>query len=235
MDTFLLNLILAGSLALAGCSDKKPAEQAQASAPAKEAVMAKPETPTPAANVVVPVDELTPPTAAEVGSPDEVGVIDTDMGRIVLEFFPDVAPVHVANFKKLARAGFYDGTTFHRVVPGFVIQGGDPNSKDDNPRNDGMGGPPWRVKAEFNDKLHVKGILSMARSQDFNSAGSQFFVCLGRAKNLDNEYTVFGNVISGIETVDDIGKTARDPQRNPDQPAVTMKSVRIMKRSEAGL
>jgi len=183
----------------------------------------------------VPVEQLTPPTAAEAGSPDEVGVIDTDYGRIVVEFFTDLAPIHVANMKKLARSGFYDGTTFHRVVPGFVIQGGDPNSKDDDPRNDGLGGPPWHVQAEFNDRPHVKGTLSMARSQDPNSAGSQFFICLDRTKNLDNQYTNFGKVISGIEVVEDIGKESRDPRTDANKPAVKIRSIRIVKRGELGL
>ena len=180
----------------------------------------------------VPVEQLTPPTAEEAGDPDEVGVIDTDYGKIVLEFFADVAPIHVANMKKLARAGFYDGTTFHRVVPGFVIQGGDPNSRDDDPRNDGLGGPPWHVKAEFNDRPHLKGTLSMARSPDPNSAGSQFFICLDRTKNLDNEYTVFGKVLKGIEVVDDIGREARDPRTDAAKPAVKIRSIRIVKRGE---
>jgi peptidyl-prolyl cis-trans isomerase B (cyclophilin B) len=182
--------------------------------------------------------KLTPPTAADLGDTTEVAVISTAKGDITVEFFPSLAPMHVANFKKLARAGFYDGTTFHRVIPGFVIQGGDPNTKDSDPTNDGMGGPGYTVKAEFNSTLHVKGILSMARSSDPNSAGSQFFICLGRAEHLDNQYTVFGKVIKGIEVVDAIGSVARNPMDPHERtmPAVAMKSVRIVKRSSiAGL
>ncbi len=177
---------------------------------------------------------LTPPTLADVGDTSEVAVIETDKGSIVLEFFPDAAPLHVANFKKLARAEFYDGTTFHRVLPGFVIQGGDPNSKDDNPNNDGMGGPGYGVKAEFNDKPHVHGTLSMARSGDPNSAGSQFFICLGRAAQLDEKYTAFGQVIKGLDVVDKIGSIRRDPSNKYDRklPAEVMRKVRIVKRSE---
>jgi len=177
--------------------------------------------------------ELTAPTIEEVGDTSEVAVISTAKGDFTVEFFPAVAPLHVANFKKLARAGFYDGTTFHRVLPGFVIQGGDPNTKDSDPNNDGMGGPPWKVKAEFNDILHEKGILSMARSQDINSAGSQFFVCLGRTPHLDNKYTVFGKVIRGIETVDAIGAMKRDPSNPHDRtlPAVIIRSVKVVSRS----
>ncbi len=177
--------------------------------------------------------ELTPPTKAEVGDPNEVGVIDTDLGKIVIEFFPDIAPLHVANFKKLAKAGFYDGTTFHRVIPEFVIQGGDPNSKDGDPYNDGTGGPPWTVAAEFSETPHDKGILSMARSGgDINSAGSQFFICLSRerTKSLDNQYTVFGRVIEGLEVVEKIGAKKRDPRKDAKNPAVAMNKVTIVKK-----
>lgn len=174
-----------------------------------------------------------PPTMADVGDTNEVAVISTPKGEMVLEFYPKLAPLHVANFKKLAKAGFYDGTTFHRVVPGFVIQGGDPNSKDSDPSNDGTGGPGYSVKAEFNPTPHEKGILSMARSQDVNSAGSQFFVCLGKAASLDNKYTVFGKIIKGIDVVDAIGKQKRDPSNPQDRaaPAVVMSKVKIVNRS----
>jgi len=174
-----------------------------------------------------------PPTMADIGDTNEVAVISTPKGEIVAEFYPKLAPMHVANFKKLAKAGFYDGTTFHRVVPGFVIQGGDPNSKDSDPSNDGMGGPGYSVKAEFSDVLHEKGILSMARSQDVNSAGSQFFVVLARAPHLDNKYTVFGKVIKGIDVVDAIGKQKRDPSNPQDRAAaaVVMTKVKIVQKS----
>lgn len=179
------------------------------------------------------VSKWAPPTMADVGDSNEVAVISTPKGEIVVEFYPKIAPMHVANFKKLAKAGFYDGTTFHRVVPGFVIQGGDPNSKDSDHSNDGMGGPGYSVKAEFSEVLHEKGILSMARSSDPNSAGSQFFICLGRTPHLDNKYTVFGKVIKGIDVVDAIGKQKRDPSNPQDRvsPAVVMKQVRITQRS----
>jgi len=177
--------------------------------------------------------KLPPPTKADIGDTTEVAVIHTIKGEIVLEFFPSVAPMHVANFKKLTRTGFYDGTTFHRVVPGFVIQGGDPNSKDSDPSNDGTGGPGYSVKAEFNSIPHEKGILSMARSQDPNSAGSQFFICLGRAASLDNQYTVFGKVIKGQDVVDAIGAMKRNPMEPNDRnlAAVVMQSVKLVKRS----
>ena len=177
-------------------------------------------------------EPLTRPTAEDLGLTDEVAVIETDIGEIVLEFFPDIAPMHVANFKKLASYGFYDSTTFHRVVPGFVIQGGDPKSKDPYPENDGTGGPPWTVAAEFSETPHDKGILSMARSRDINSAGSQFFICLSRekTKQLDGQYTVFGKVIKGIEVVEKIGAVERDPRKDAKNPAVMMKKVTIVKK-----
>lgn len=185
-----------------------------------------------------PKSKYLPPTLADVGDTTEVAVINTTKGEIVLEFYPSLAPIHVANFKKLTRAGYYDGTTFHRVVPGFVIQGGDINSKDNDPTNDGQGGPGYTIKAEFNSTPHVKGILSMARTPDPNSAGSQFFICLGRASNLDNQYTVFGKVIKGLDVVDAIGAVERNPA-NPEHQKMTpvkMTSVKLVKRSAlAGL
>ena len=116
--------------------------------------------------------------------------IETDFGTIELELWPDAAPLHVANFRKLARAGFYRGTGFHRIVPGFVIQGG-------CPEGDGTGGPGWTVPAEFNARRHVKGVLSMARASNPDSAGSQFFICHGVASSLNNQYTAFGQLVSG--------------------------------------
>jgi peptidyl-prolyl cis-trans isomerase B (cyclophilin B) len=131
-------------------------------------------------------------------------VIKTDKGEIVLRFFPDVAPVTVAGFLNLARSGFYDGTTFHRVEPGFVIQGGDPKSKDANAADVGTGGPGYYLPAEFNSRPHETGTLSMARSQSPNSGGSQFFICLAPQPGLDGEYTVFGETVSGMEVVNAI-------------------------------
>jgi len=163
--------------------------------------------------------------------PDEVAILDTTMGTIVLEFFPDVAPNHVKNFKKLARDKFYDGTTFHRVIPEFMIQGGCPKSKDDDPSNDGTGGPGWTVKAEFNSRPHVRGTLSMARSADPDSAGSQFFICVARARHLDGQYTNFGRVIAGMDVVDKIVKVARDSRDRPLE-NVTIRSVKIVPRAE---
>jgi cyclophilin family peptidyl-prolyl cis-trans isomerase len=170
---------------------------------------------------------------------EEVAVIETRHGKIVLRFFNDKAPLHVKNFKELAAKGFYDNTLFHRVIPGFMIQGGDPNTKDHaNRSRHGMGGPGHNVKAEFNDVSHVRGILSMARAQDPDSAGSQFFVVQKAAPFLDKNYTVFGQVVKmGTEregeestclaVVDRIVNEARDGNDNPRE-AVSM-TVKIVK------
>ncbi len=136
-------------------------------------------------------------------------------GDIVLKFYPDVAPNHAQNFCKLALQNFYDGTTFHRVIPGFMIQGGDPNSKNADRSNHGMGGPGYHIKAEFNNKPHKRGVLSMARAQDPDSAGSQFFICVADASFLDGQYTAFGEVISGMEIADRVVNAKRDGRDNP--------------------
>lgn len=148
---------------------------------------------------------------------DSKAVIETTLGNIELKFFPDVAPNHVDNFITLAKAGFYDKTIFHRVIPGFMIQGGDPNSKDHDKSSHGTGGPDHKVKAEFSDKPHKKGTLSMARSGHPDSAGSQFFICAGDAAFLDGQYSVFGEVVSGIEVVDKIVSQPRDARDNPNE------------------
>lgn len=131
-------------------------------------------------------------------------VIKTDKGDVVLQFYPEAAPVTVASFLHLARTGFYNGTTFHRVVPGFVAQGGDPKSKDPNAKDVGTGGPGYNLPAEFNSLKHETGTLAMARSQDPNSGGSQFYICLAPQPSLDGQYTVFGHVVSGMEVVNAI-------------------------------
>ena len=175
----------------------------------------------------------------------KVAVISTKFGDMVVEFFPDVAPKHVENFQILAEEGYYNGTTFHRVIPGFMIQGGDPNSKDLDRMNDGTGGragkffgigkendpESWTVPAEFNDTPHQRGTLSMARSQNIDSGSSQFFICHDNAPFLDGQYTVFGQLISGIEVVDEIVNSERDPRDNPiDRVEMT---VSLVDKSEA--
>jgi len=165
---------------------------------------------------------------SEAGNEDQTATIHVQVkgepwGDIRLKFFPDVAPDHVQNMVKLAKNKFYDGTTFHRVIPGFMIQGGDPNTKDPDRSRHGMGGPGHRVKAEFSNRPHRRGTLSMARSQDPDSAGSQFFICVADSKFLDGQYTVFGEVVSGMETVDRIVNAQRDGNDNPlDRIEMTM-------------
>jgi cyclophilin family peptidyl-prolyl cis-trans isomerase len=186
---------------------------------------------------------------------DAVAVISTKFGDMVVEFYPDIAPMHVESFTILAKEGYFDGTTFHRLIPGFVIQGGDPNSKDDNRMNDGTGGragkyfgigredasETWLIPGEFSDRLHVRGTLSMARTRDPNSASSQFFVCHAATPQLDKQYTVFGQVIKGLEVIDKIINENRPKKENPmysgpdgDNPyeKIEMK-VNILKRSDA--
>ncbi len=174
---------------------------------------------------------------------EKVGVISTRFGDIVVEFYPEVAPKHVESFQILAEQGYYDGTLFHRVIPGFVIQGGDPNTKGNNKATYGMGGhagkyygigkeddpESWMLPAEFNPTPHKRGILSMARSRDPNSAGSQFFICVANANQLDNQYTVFGNVIQGMDVVDRIVNLPTDQRDNPRE-RVEM-TVKIVPRS----
>ena len=160
-------------------------------------------------------------------SDNEFAVIETRLGDIELELQNDIAPGHVKNFKDLAGKGFYDGTTFHRVIPGFMIQGGDPNTKSDDRSTHGMGGPGYTIKAEFSSTPHTRGVLSMARSQDPDSAGSQFFVVVKDSSFLDNQYTVFGRVTKGMEVVDKIVSVPRDSKDNPDE-KVEMKSVKMI-------
>lgn len=160
------------------------------------------------------------PAAAKGG---ETAVIETTLGAIKIRFFPDKAPGHVENFKKLARAGFYDGATFHRVIPGFMIQGGDPNSKDNDRSNDGMGGSGTNIKAEFNDTHHKRGVVSMARAQSPDSASSQFFICVADAGFLDGQYTAFGEVTEGMDVADKIVSVKRDASDNPLEKVVMRK------------
>ena len=144
-------------------------------------------------------------------------IIETKFGNITLRFFPDVAPGHVKNFIDLAKKGFYDGTTFHRVIPGFMIQGGDPNSKNPDKKTHGAGGPGYMIKAEFNERPHKRGALSMARANNPDSAGSQFFICVKDSPFLDRQYTVFGEVASGMEAADKIVSQPRDASDNPNE------------------
>ncbi|MBS1717692.1 MAG: peptidylprolyl isomerase [Armatimonadetes bacterium] len=148
---------------------------------------------------------------------DPIAIITTDLGRIVVRFFPEKAPNHVANFLNLADSGFYNGTKFHRVIKGFMIQGGDPNSKSDDKDTWGMGGSGHNVKAEFTDMPHVRGVLSMARSQNPDSASSQFFIMHQATPQLNGQYSVFGQVIEGIDVVDKIVSVPTGDRDRPNQ------------------
>ncbi|MCA9001168.1 MAG: peptidylprolyl isomerase [Planctomycetes bacterium] len=157
-------------------------------------------------------------------------LVQTDAGDMTIEFFFDKAPGHVQNFVKLAKEGFYDGTRFHRVIPGFMIQGGDPNTKEGERNTWGTGGPGYQIKAEFNDVHHERGILSMARSQNPDSAGSQFFVCHGEAGFLDGQYTVFGRLVEGFEALDAIAEGACIPGGEGSSPIepVQVQSMKVL-------
>jgi peptidyl-prolyl cis-trans isomerase B (cyclophilin B) len=170
---------------------------------------------------------------APMNSSNEVAVIKTNEGDMVVQFWTDAAPNTVDNFKKLARQGFYDGTIFHRIVKGFMIQGGDPNSKDPAKENSyGEGGPGYNIKAEFNDHSHDRGVISMARGPDPDSAGSQFFICLASVHRLDHQYTTFGKLIKGEDVLGKIGDTpvTRNSMGEPSKPTkrVVIESVKIV-------
>ena len=144
-------------------------------------------------------------------------VIKTGFGDIKFSLLPDIAPETVRNFVTLAKKGFYDGTLFHRVIPGFMIQGGDPNTKNSDKSTWGQGGPGYNLKAEFSSRSHLRGIVSMARANDPDSAGSQFFIVTSDSTFLDKQYTVFGEVVDGIEVADKIVNLPRDGNDCPEQ------------------
>jgi len=164
----------------------------------------------------------------------EVAVIKTSKGELVLEFWAETAPKTVENFKKLARQGFYDGTAFHRIVKGFMIQGGDPLTKDPTKEDSyGTGGPGYRIKAEFSGRKHVRGVISMAWSADPDSAGSQFFICLDEAPHLNGQYTAFGKLIKGEDVLLRIGDTPTKPNKSGTEKSVpterlALESVKIV-------
>jgi peptidyl-prolyl cis-trans isomerase B (cyclophilin B) len=168
-----------------------------------------------------------------MNSSNEVAVIKTSEGDMVVQFWTDAAPNTVENFKKLARQGFYDGTIVHRIVKGFMIQGGDPNSKDPAKENSyGQGGPGYNIKAEFNDHSHDRGVISMARGPDPDSAGSQFFICLAPVHRLDHQYTTFGKLIKGQDVLEKIGDTSvtKNSMGEPSKPTkrVVIESIKIL-------
>lgn len=171
-------------------------------------------------------------SSGTAASPEEVAVLETTAGRMVIAFWPEVAPGTVANFKKLAGEGCFDGTAFHRIVKGFMIQGGDPLTRHpDQERLWGTGDPGYSLKAEFNDRPHVRGVISMARGENPDSAGSQFFICLEPAPFLDGQYTAFGCLVEGEEVLLRIGDTpvteGPDGERSRPLQRVEVRSVRI--------
>ncbi len=206
MKTNLLAPLFAVAVALVAGCEKKESPKAESAAPAPAA----------------PVSTKT----------NDVAVLKTTAGEMVVEFWPEVAPGTVSNFIALAKSGFYDGTAFHRIMKGFMIQGGDPLSKDlTKEAMWGQGGPGYNLKAEFNERPHQRGVLSMARSSDPNSAGSQFFICLGDASFLDRQYTAFGKVIKGDDVLGKIGDTPCVPSASgePSKPTtrIEVQSVKI--------
>lgn len=171
------------------------------------------------------------------GASDEVAVMETTKGKMVIEFWEKEAPQTVANFKKLARQGYYDGTGFHRIIKGFMIQGGDPKSKNPKAADLGTGDPGYKIKDEFNSHKHVPGVISMANSGTPNSAGSQFFLMHGAAPFLDGKYTAFGRVIEGMDVLNDIANTpvaanaVMGGEKSKPTEWTTLKSVKIVSRA----
>ena len=162
---------------------------------------------------------------------NEVAVIKTVAGEMVIEFWPDVAPKTVENFKPLAKKGFYDGTAFHRIIKGFMVQGGDPLTKDETQQNRwGTGDPGYKIKAEFNERSHKRGVISMARSQDPDSAGSQFFICHGDPSFLDRQYTAFGKLIKGDDVLEKLATCETGRQDRPVK-RQGVESVKIVDRA----
>ncbi len=170
------------------------------------------------------------------GVKNEVAVMQTDKGTVILGFYPEVAPKTVARFKELARQGFYDGVLFHRVIPGFVVQSGDPKTKDPNtpPMEYGTGGSGQTIPAEFSELKHKRGTLAMARAQDPNSADSQFYIALEAQPHLDGKYTIFGEVLKGMDVIDRIAAVETDARDVPREP-IHILSMKIVSREEAGL
>jgi len=162
-------------------------------------------------------------------TPSEQAVIKTSYGEMTIAFWPDVAPKTVENFKKLARKGFYDGTAFHRIIKGFMIQGGCPNTKAGEGGTPGTGGPGYQIKAEFNAKPHVRGVISMARSAHPDSAGSQFFICHGDASFLNRQYTAFGELVAGEDVLERIATvpTGGGGEKSTPIERVTLESIKI--------
>jgi len=231
------------ALALTACSPAgttQPATSGSTTTSSSSTVNETTATTSSAATTASAATGTTATTAAEENRPmdyykDKVAELHTSSGEIDIRFFPDAAPNHVKNFIDLAEKGFYNGTKFHRVIPGFMIQGGDPNTISGPPATWGTGGSGKHVDAEFNNIHHARGIVSMARAQDPNSASSQFFICVADSGFLDKQYTVFGQVTKGMDVADKIVSASRNAQDRPDSPTTIEKVViRAAKDSEKG-
>jgi peptidyl-prolyl cis-trans isomerase B (cyclophilin B) len=218
-------------LFLSGCNKEEPTSApSEPNTASSESMTIEPDTKEPETKPEqAPARKL---VGGEMKDGENVAVMETTAGQIVLRFFPKVAPNTVDNFIKLAKKGFYEGIRFHRIIPGFMIQGGDPNSKSGDPMTWGSGGPGYNIKDELNDVKHEPGILSMAKTAAPDSGGSQFFIMVGTAPTLDRVHTAFGEVVKGMDVVDKIVQTpSMDPQSGaavPDK-AVVIKSVKIEK------
>src|SRR3954467_12966281 len=179
-----------------------------------------------------PADAFLSPYMSNVTASNEQAILKTSYGEMTIAFWPDVAPKTVENFKKLAREGFYDGTAFHRIIKGFMIQGGCPNTKEGARGMPGTGDPGYKVKAEFNNKPHVRGVISMARSQNPDSAGSQFFLVHGDARFLDKQYTAFGELVAGDDVLERIAsvptKHGGGGEKSTPVDRVEVESVKIV-------
>ncbi|MDR2982420.1 MAG: peptidylprolyl isomerase [Puniceicoccales bacterium] len=217
------------AFAFGGCS-KETAKETQ---PSAQTTTQTPATTPDTSKATPPAAQPTTPPATTPAPSDgkEVAVIKTTEGEMVVEFWPDVAPKTVENFKKLSKEGFYNGTAFHRIIKGFMIQGGCPNSKVGATGTPGTGGPGYNIKAEFNNKSHQRGVLSMARSAHPDSAGSQFFICDGDASFLDNKYTAFGKLIKGDDVLTKIANTpvtGKNGENSSPTKRVEIESVTIV-------
>ncbi|MFL6248857.1 MAG: peptidylprolyl isomerase [Thermoanaerobaculia bacterium] len=210
------------SVALAACAQTGDAGATDSAATTTETTTSAAAETAPSATAAAPVTEEKPMSSYE----NKVAELHTSAGEIDIRFFPDVAPNHVRNFIDLAEKGFYDGTKFHRVIPGFMIQGGDPNTKGGNPELWGTGGSGKNIDAEFNSVKHKRGIVSMARSTSPNSASSQFFIMVADYPSLDNQYSVFGQVTKGMDVADKIvSARTTGPGNRPIEPTTIEKIV----------
>jgi peptidyl-prolyl cis-trans isomerase B (cyclophilin B) len=218
MKKLITVALLALAMSCAPANDKNTGTQTESTATEATAATASQPAPAPAAK---PAEQEKPMSYYE----NKIAELHTSAGEIDIRFFPEVAPNHVRNFIDLSEKGFYNGTKFHRVIPGFMIQGGDPNTVSGSPATWGTGGSPNRLKQEFNSIHHARGILSMARSTDPDSASSQFFICVADAASLDNQYTVFGQVTKGMDVADKIVSAQRDPRNDRPNDPVTIDKV----------